>query len=126
MNFKTCLSSSVNLKIDLGKSDISVLLNLSICGCRRALHLFWSSCVSFSHRSYSYPPKEVTLFLMGFVVVNEFSPPPPSRFAVACYVFLNLLTNHCTSFIDTHKVNVLSPWAQTREHCQTHRADIIG
>lgn len=35
----------------------------------------------------------------------------------ATFLF-NLLSNRRTSFTDTHKVNVLLPWAQTRKHSQ--------
>lgn len=122
--FLKSLSCSVNFEINLGENWHQY--NTEPFHLR--VHLFWSPCVSsvtYFSRSGNYPLPNG--FIPLFLLLWGSSLCIPFFGLLWLATFLkNLLPNHCTWFTDTHKVNVLTPWTQTRGHCQTHRAGIIG
>lgn len=100
----------MNFTINLGEIDISTILSLFI-----GEYIYSDRLVSL--QLHTFLRQEPTHFLMGLFLYFYCCEGVLSAllfFLLLLATFLkNLLPNHCASFTDTHKVNVLPPWTQT-------------
>lgn len=117
-NFKSCLSNTVNSETNSGEASINTVLCHSLQEWGRTpfvYHVFHTP--SFLLRNLWLPS---WVYFFGFHYCCEwiFTAPPPALFGFCLLYFFLIWFLIPALHSQTHKANVLPPWAQIHKHSQ--------